>query len=102
MWQRKHYDWPDLPKGFQNTISGTYAIPVGVQGKFEGIKIREVHLEEDPAAWNPLTGEVDYNRSGHPLAEIVTQPDITSLSQPTGNVLHSRATHLLPFHRKDW
>ncbi|MEK6842534.1 MAG: Asp-tRNA(Asn)/Glu-tRNA(Gln) amidotransferase subunit GatB, partial [Nanoarchaeota archaeon] len=77
-WQRKHYDWPDLPKGFQSTISGTYAIPISEKGKFLGIRIRETHLEEDPAAWNPLTGEVDYNRSGSPLIEIVTEPDFTS------------------------
>lgn len=75
IWQRKHYSWPDLPKGYQNTISGTYAIPVGINGEFQGIRIREVHLEEDPAAWNPLTGEIDYNRSGVPLVEIVTEPD---------------------------
>ncbi len=75
IWQRKHYSWPDLPKGYQNTISGTYAIPVGTKGRFEGINITEVHIEEDPAAWNPLTGEIDYNRSGVPLVEIVTEPD---------------------------
>ena len=34
VWQRKHYDWPDLPKGYQNTISGPYAVPVGIKGKF--------------------------------------------------------------------
>jgi aspartyl-tRNA(Asn)/glutamyl-tRNA(Gln) amidotransferase subunit B len=79
--QRKHYDWPDLPKGFQNTISGVHAIPVGVKGNFEGIRITEVHLEEDPAAWNPKTGEIDYNRSGSPLVEIVTEPDFTSSEQ---------------------
>ena len=39
------------------------------------IRIREAHLEEDPAAWNPITGEIDYNRSGSPLIEIVTEPD---------------------------
>jgi len=77
-WQRKHYSWPDLPKGFQSTISGPYAIPNGVNGKFMGIRIRECHLEEDPAAWNPLTGEIDYNRSGAPLVEIVTEPDFKS------------------------
>ncbi len=77
-WQRKHYDWPDLPKGYQNTISGTYAIPVGINGKFQSIGITEVHLEEDPAAWNPKTGEIDYNRSGSPLVEIVTEPDFKS------------------------
>lgn len=75
VWQRKHYDWPDLPKGYQNTISGAYSVPVGEAGKFESIGIREVHLEEDPAAWNPETGCVDYNRSGLPLVEIVTEPE---------------------------
>ena len=78
VWQRKHYSWPDLPKGFQNTISGPYATPNGTKGKFLGINITECHLEEDPAAWNPKTGEIDYNRSGSPLIEIVTDPDFTN------------------------
>ncbi len=81
LWQRKHYDWPDLPKGYQTTISGSYSIPVGEKGEFLGIKIREVHLEEDPAKWDPLTGCVDYNRSGMPLVEIVTEPDFKSAEQ---------------------
>ncbi len=77
-WQRKHYDWPDLPKGYQNTISGSGAVPVGVKGKFQGIGIWSMHLEEDPAAWTPETGCVDYNRSGLPLVEIVTAPDFSN------------------------
>ena len=81
VWQRKHYDWPDLPKGYQNTLSGAHAFPVGENGNFLGIRIREAHLEEDPAAWNPKTGEIDYNRSGLPLIEIVTEPDFTSSQQ---------------------
>ena len=80
-WQRKHYNWPDLPKGYQNTLSGTYATPIGEKGKFIGIKITEAHLEEDPAAWNPKTGEIDYNRSGSPLIEIVTEPDFKTSKQ---------------------
>ena len=80
-WQRKHYNWPDLPKGFQSTISGSYAIPVGERGKFFDINITEAHLEEDPASWNPQTGEIDYNRSGSPLIEIVTDPDFKSSEQ---------------------
>ena len=80
-WQRKHYSWPDLPKGYQNTLSGTYATPIGEKGEFLGIRIRELHLEEDPAAWDPLTGNIDYNRSGSPLIEIVTEPDFTSSEQ---------------------
>jgi len=78
VWQRKHYDWPDMPKGYQNTISGAHASPVGESGKFLDIRIKECHLEEDPAAWNPKTGEIDYNRSGLSLIEIVTQPDFSS------------------------
>jgi len=81
VWQRKHYSWPDLPKGYQNTISGPHAIPVGIKGNFIEIGITECHLEEDPAAWNPKTGQVDYNRSGSPLIEIVTDPDFTSSEQ---------------------
>lgn len=81
VWQRKHYDWPDLPKGYQNTISGPYASPLGINGNFLGIGIEEAHLEEDPAAWNPKTGEIDYNRSGVPLIEIVTKPDFKDSEQ---------------------
>jgi aspartyl-tRNA(Asn)/glutamyl-tRNA(Gln) amidotransferase subunit B len=78
IWQRKHYDWPDLPKGYQDTTSGSYSIPVGKDGEFLGIRIRQVHLEEDPARWDPETGNVDYNRCGMPLVEIVTEPDFKS------------------------
>ncbi len=76
--QRKHYSWPDLPSGYQRTMSGSYSFPVGINGVFENIRINELHLEEDPARWNPETGEVDYNRSGTPLIEIVTEPDFKS------------------------
>jgi len=81
IWQRKHYDWPDLPKGYQDTMSGAYSVPIGQGGEYLGIKIREVHLEEDPAQWNPETGNIDYNRSGMPLIEIVTEPDFSNAKQ---------------------
>lgn len=81
IWQRKHYDWPDMPKGYQNTLSGPYAMPVGEKGEFAGIGIWSMHLEEDPASWEPSTGCVDYNRSGLPLVEIVTAPDFTSAEE---------------------
>lgn len=74
-WIRKHYDWPDSPKGYQLTLSGAHSTPLGIGGKYLGIRVRSMHLEEDPAAWDPETGEVDYNRSGLPLVEIVTEPD---------------------------
>lgn len=78
VWMRKHYSWPDLPKGYQNTLSGSYAIPIGEKGEFYGIGVSSMHLEEDPASWDPETGKVDYNRSGFPLVEIVTEPDFTN------------------------
>ncbi|MEM4318725.1 MAG: Asp-tRNA(Asn)/Glu-tRNA(Gln) amidotransferase subunit GatB [Candidatus Pacearchaeota archaeon] len=81
VWQRKHYDWPDLPKGYQITMSGAYSVPLAINGNFNGIRIRECHLEEDPAAWDPETGTIDYNRSGIPLIEIVTEPDFKNGEQ---------------------
>jgi aspartyl-tRNA(Asn)/glutamyl-tRNA(Gln) amidotransferase subunit B len=72
---RKHYSWPDLPKGYQTTMSGAHAVPLGVNGKFGNISVTSMHLEEDPASWDPKTGCVDYNRSGLPLVEIVTAPE---------------------------
>src|SRR3989344_3677706 len=75
LFQRKHYSWPDLPNGYQKTISGSYSHPVGIE---------ECHLEEDPARWDPITGKVDYNRSGFPLIEIVTKPDFKDSEQVKG------------------
>ena len=80
-WMRKHYDWPDLPKGYQTTMSGPHATPLGVSGNFEGISIDSMHVEEDPASWDPKNGAVDYNRSGLPLVEIVTAPDFKNADE---------------------
>ena len=71
--QRKHYNYPDLPSGYQRT-----SVPVGEHGKFFGVGITEVHLEEDPGQYKPDLGVVDYNRSGTPLIEIVSDPDMKS------------------------
>jgi len=81
IWQRKHYNWADNPKGYQTTISGAHATTNAVGGKFRGINITELHLEEDPAQWNPETGRIDYNRSGLPLVEIVTEPEFSDSEQ---------------------
>ena len=70
---RKHYDYPDLSSGYQRT-----SIPIGYEGNLNGVRIREVHLEEDPAQYKPDLGVVDFNRSGISLIEIVTEPDMTS------------------------
>ncbi len=92
IWQRKHYNWADLPKGYQSTISGGHAVFPAGKGKFNKIGITECHLEEDPAQWNPDSGRINYNRSGLPLVEIVTDPDFRSSNQVIDwlkNLIHS-------------
>lgn len=67
--QRKHYFYPDLPPNYQRTSK-----PVAVQGRFEEVEIREIHIEEDPGRFFLKDGLVDLNRAGNPLVEIVTEP----------------------------
>ena len=77
---RKGYFYPDLPKNFQIT---QYESPIGINGSFRGIRIRRVHLEEDPGALIHKGSYclVDYNRSGIPLVEIVTEPDFKTAKE---------------------
>lgn len=79
--QRKHYTWPDMPTGYQRTVSGGNIKENAKGGKLNGIDMCEIHLEENPAAWDPKTGELNYNRAGFPLAEIVTEPSFTSTEE---------------------
>ena len=87
IFSRKSYFYPDMAKNYQIT---QYEIPLGKKGKLklkEGkeVGITRVHMEEDPASLVHPAGMkdsayvlVDYNRSGNPLAEIVTEPDLES------------------------
>lgn len=85
---RKTYFYPDLPKNFQIT---QYDSPIGSGGSFpfngKEVRITRVHIEEDPGRIKRAgkSGEevslIDYNRSGVPLVEIVTAPDLSSPSE---------------------
>ncbi len=84
---RKTYFYPDMSKNYQIT---QFEIPLGKQGKIKlstgkEINITRVHMEEDPAKLVHESGIhgseytlIDYNRSGIPLCEIVTEPELSS------------------------
>ncbi|MDP8012666.1 MAG: hypothetical protein RAK22_01005 [Nanoarchaeota archaeon] len=78
---RKVYFYPDLPKNFQiSQLDASIGYDGEVSIKTKKIRIRRVQIEEDPAKILREKGMtlLDFNRSGVPLVEIVTEPDITS------------------------
>lgn len=82
---RKHYFYPDLPKGYQITqlfhpIIGEGYVELPSGGK---VRIEHAHLEEDAGKLSHESGDslVDLNRAGTPLIEIVSMPDIHSAAE---------------------
>ena len=104
---RKNYPYPDLMKGYQ--IS-QYDLPIAIDGHLDissgessrPIGVRRVHLEEDVAKMQHFPSEdggyslVDVNRSGVPLMEIVSEPDMRSAEEARAylTTLHSILQYL--------
>lgn len=87
---RKNYYYPDLPKNFQTSqfdlpICEHGYLDVEVDGEVSRIRITRAHMEEDAGKlvhdeWDDVS-YVDYNRSGVPLIEIVSEPDMRSAEE---------------------
>src|SRR3989338_7902264 len=97
LFSRKSYFYPDMAKNYQIT---QYEVPLGNSGKLrlssgKEVGIERVHIEEDPAALVHPAGMqeskyvlVDYNRSGNPLCEVVTKPEMTSADEARDFMKH--------------
>lgn len=99
--ERKHYFYPDLPKGYQITqlqapIVKGGTVNIEVDGVDKTIRINRVQLEEDAGKNTHPAGKdyslVDLNRAGTPLLEIVSEPDIKS---PAEAKAYARELYLL-------
>ena len=98
---RKHYFYPDLPKGYQISqyelpIVGTGSLPIVVGNDVKTIGITRAHLEEDAGKslhedFHGMTG-IDLNRAGTPLLEIVSEPDLRSATEA---VAYLKKLHVL-------
>lgn len=85
---RKNYYYPDLPKGYQITQTHN---PVGINGLIKincgdyekEVLIHDIHLEEDSASMDHFSDVslINYNRSGVPLLELVTEPCLSNADE---------------------
>ena len=92
-WARKNYFYPDLPKGYQisqydRPLAQHGFIEISVHGTIKKIGVERVHMEEDAGkslhegfADSSRYTYLDFNRSGVPLIEIVSEPDIRSSAE---------------------
>ena len=91
---RKNYYYPDLPKNWQTSqydlpicINGW--VDIDVEGQKKRIRLTRIHMEEDAGKLvhsgttikDSISSDVDYNRTGVPLLEIVSEPDMRSAAE---------------------
>ena len=97
---RKNYFYPDLPKGYQISqyelpIAEHGRVPIEVNGRTKEIGITRIHMEEDAGKLihdphRPVS-RVDFNRTGVPLIEIVSEPDIRTPEEASAYLRQLRA-----------
>ncbi len=104
VFERKNYFYPDLPKGYQisqyeRPLATGGRVAVGVGAHRREIRLHRIHLEEDAGKsmhefpWDDVStfsSLVDLNRSGTPLIEIVTEPDLASPDEAADYLLRLR------------
>jgi aspartyl-tRNA(Asn)/glutamyl-tRNA(Gln) amidotransferase subunit B len=85
---RKNYFYPDLPKGYQisqyeRPLATRGHVEIPAEGGFRQVRLARIHMEEDAGKllhegfpWSSEKSGVDFNRSGIPLIEIVSEPDM--------------------------
>jgi aspartyl-tRNA(Asn)/glutamyl-tRNA(Gln) amidotransferase subunit B len=101
VFERKNYFYPDLPQGYQisqyaHPIVGNGEIEIDLaDGSVKKIGIERLHLEQDAGKslhdQHPSKSYVDLNRSGNPLMEIVSKPDMNSPEEAAAYVTKIRA-----------
>jgi aspartyl-tRNA(Asn)/glutamyl-tRNA(Gln) amidotransferase subunit B len=100
VFSRKNYFYPDLPKGYQITQfelpickGGAVQVPQA-DGTLRAFALTRIHLEEDAgkSVHGDRASEVDLNRAGTPLIEIVGEPDLRSADEATDYLKALRLT----------
>jgi aspartyl-tRNA(Asn)/glutamyl-tRNA(Gln) amidotransferase subunit B len=90
---RKNYFYPDLPKGYQisqydRPLANDGHVEFSTKAGLRRVRLHRIHMEEDAGkllhegfTWSSEKSGVDFNRSGVPLIEIVSQPDLRSAEE---------------------
>jgi aspartyl-tRNA(Asn)/glutamyl-tRNA(Gln) amidotransferase subunit B len=96
---RKHYFYPDLPKGYQtsqhiNNVCQGGMVQIIAGGRTRSVQLHHIHLEEDAGKsihdTHPNKTAIDHNRAGVPLIEIVSEPDLFSAEEAYAYVTEIR------------